>query len=99
MNPRDAIDMFRRRGGARCVEIGRHIQTYLDDGLDPTNAAKVSSHLAACRRCGLTAHDYRLLKSALAESAATIPAEPLQRLHTLAADLASGHSTNTSSST
>lgn len=90
MNPRDAVDMFRRRGGARCIEVGRQIQTYLDDGLDSATAAKVSSHLAACRRCGLTAQDYLALKAALAESATPLPSEPLQRLQALAAGLASG---------
>ena len=90
MTPRDALDMFRRKGGARCVEIGRQIQTYLDGGLDASAAAKVSSHLDACRRCGLTADDYRQLKHALAETSAPMPAEPLQRLQALAANLASG---------
>ena len=90
MTPQAMLDMFRRKGGSRCIEIGRQIQTYLDGGLDPTNAAKVSSHLNACRRCGLTADDYRRLKSALAESSTPMPAEPLQRLQALAADLASG---------
>lgn len=90
MTPQAMLDMFRRKGGSRCIEIGRQIQTYLDGGLDPTNAAKVSSHLHACRRCGLTADDYRRLKSALAESSTPMPAEPLQRLQALAADLASG---------
>ena len=92
------IDMFRRRGGARCVEVGRQIQTYLDDGIDPVTAAKVSNHLEACRRCGLTAHDYRLLKTALAHSAAPLPTEPLQRLHTLASTLASGNPTQSTPS-
>ncbi|MEP7113339.1 MAG: zf-HC2 domain-containing protein [Ilumatobacteraceae bacterium] len=90
MNPCDALDMFRRKGGSRCTEIGRQIQTYLDGGLDPTTAAKVSSHLHACRRCGLTASDYRHLKSALAATSTPLAAEPLQRLQIVAADLASG---------
>lgn len=90
MNPRDALDMFRRKGGARCIEIGRQIQTYLDGGLDQSAAAKVSSHLHACRRCGLTADDYRRLKLALAETSIPMSAEPLQRLRALAAELASG---------
>ena len=38
----------------------------------------------------LTADDYRSLKAALADAAALVPAEPLQRLHALAAELASG---------
>ncbi len=90
MNPRDVLDMFRRKGGARCIEVGRQIQTFLDGGLDSVAAAKVSHHLEACRRCGLTADDYRRLKSALAESSTPMPAERLERLQALAADLASG---------
>ncbi len=90
MNPRDALDMFRRKGGARCIEIGRQIQTYLDGGLDPGSAAKVSSHLHACRRCGLTADDYRRLKLALAETSTPLSDESLRRLQALATDLASG---------
>jgi len=90
MTPHAMLDMFRRKGGSRCIEIGREIQTYLDGGLDPTTAARVSNHLHACRRCGLTADDYRLLKSALAETTAPMSAEPLQRLHAFAADLAAG---------
>ena len=88
MTPHAMLDMFRRKGGARCIEIGRQIQTYLDGDLDPASAAKVSSHLHACRRCGLTAEDYRRLKLALAETTAPMPAEPLQRLRALAAELA-----------
>ncbi|MDP2292602.1 MAG: zf-HC2 domain-containing protein [Actinomycetota bacterium] len=90
MRPHDMIDMFRRKGGARCVEVGRKIQTYLDGGLDPDTAAKVSRHLHACRRCGLAADDFRRLKSALAETSAPMSAEPLRRLQALAADLAAG---------
>ena len=93
MKPPAMLDMFRRKGGARCIEIGRQIQTYLDGGLDATTAAKVSTHLEACRRCGLTADDYRRLKAALAESSSPIPAEPLARLQALATDLASGDTT------
>jgi anti-sigma factor RsiW len=95
MNPRDALDMFRRKGGARCIEIGREIQTYLDGGLDPAAAAKVSGHLHACRRCGLTADDYRRLKLALAETSTPMPTEPLQRLQALAAELAAGDASPT----
>ena len=80
--------MFRRKGGARCVEVGRLIQRYLDGALDADAIAKVAQHLDACRRCGLTADDYRRLKSALNDGAAPLPAEPLQRLRAFAAELA-----------
>jgi anti-sigma factor RsiW len=88
MRPRDVADMFRRKGGARCVEVGRHIQTYLDGNLDAEKAAKVASHLDACRRCGLTAADYKRLKEALAERSTPLPTDSLDRLKALAADLA-----------
>ena len=88
MRPNDIVDMFRRKGGARCIEVGRVIQSYLDGALDADATAKVAQHLDACRRCGLTADDYRRLKSALNEAATPLPAEPLQRLRAFAADLA-----------
>lgn len=89
MRPSDVVDMFRRKGGARCVEVGRHIQTYLDGNLDAAKAAKVAGHLNACRRCGLTASDYKRLKEALAERSTPLPADSLDRLKALAAELAS----------
>ena len=89
MKPNDLFDMFRRKGGARCVEVGRLIQTYLDGKLDADTTAKVARHLKACRRCGLATDDYRRLKAALKRTGAPLPAEPLQRLRTFAADLAS----------
>lgn len=88
MRPNDMLDMFRRKGGARCVEVGRLIQSYLDGALDADVTAKVAQHLDACRRCGLTADDYRRLKSALNEAAMPLPAEPLQRLRAIADELA-----------
>ncbi len=88
MRPSDVVDMFRRKGGTRCVEVGRRIQGFLDGGLDADAAAKVAQHLDACRRCGLSADDYRRLKSALNEAAAPLPAEPLQRLRAFAGELA-----------
>ena len=91
MNPAEVIDMFRRRGGSRCVEAGRLIQRYLDGQLDTVDNDKVVRHLDACRRCGLTASDYRDLKAALAKRSAPVPAEPLARLQSLVAELASGN--------
>ena len=88
MRPNDMLDMFRRKGGARCIEVGRLIQRYLDGTLDADATATVARHLDACRRCGLSADDYRRLKSALNEAASPLPAEPLRRLRAFAADLA-----------
>ncbi len=88
MRPRDALDMFRRKGGARCIEIGRLVQSYLDGTLDADATANVARHLDACRRCGLATDDYRRIKSALNRSVEPLPAESLQRLRAFAANLA-----------
>ena len=88
MRPNDIVDMFRHKGGARCIAVGRLIQSYLDGTLDADAAGKMAQHLNACRRCGLTADDYRWLKSALNDAATPLSAEPLQRLHAFAAELA-----------
>ncbi len=73
MKPCDVIGMFRRKGASRCIEVRRQIQHDLDDGLDPANAARVAHHLDACRRCGLTAHDDRQLKTPSPTQPATSP--------------------------
>lgn len=83
--------MFRPKGGSRCIEVGRLVQSYLDSELDSDTTAKVASHLDACRRCGLNAADYRQLKSALNETSAPLPADRLRRLQAFAADLATSH--------
>ncbi len=88
MRPNDMLDMFRRKGGSRCIEVGRLIQRYLDGTLDADATAKVALHLDACRRCGLAADDYRRLESALNEAASPLPADALQRLRAFAAELA-----------
>ncbi len=93
MRPRDALDMFRRKGGARCIEIGRLVQSYLDGTLDADATASVARHLDACRRCGLAADDYRRIKFALNRSIEPLPAESLLRLRAFAADLAAEHTT------
>ena len=95
MTSQAMLDMFRRKGGARCIEIGRQIRTYLAGGLDPATAAKVSTHLQACRRCGLATEDHRRLEFALVEMSAPIPAGPLQRLQALTANLACGDTSPT----
>lgn len=57
---------------ARCVRTSRVLQQYLDGETDDLIAARVSGHLAACRRCGLQARTYRAIKEALRSGAGEV---------------------------
>ncbi len=48
-----------------CRQVGKVLQTYLDDELDDDTARKVAAHLEDCRRCGLEAETYEALKESL----------------------------------
>lgn len=52
-----------------CHEVGRVLQTYLDDELDQADVKKVASHLEHCRRCGMEADTYARIKESLARVA------------------------------
>ena len=49
-----------------CHDVGRVLQEYLDDDLDPSTVAKVTAHLEHCRRCGMEADAYTRIKDSLA---------------------------------
>jgi len=81
-------DMVRRRGGARCVEVARKLQGYLDGELDDTTREHIAGHLAVCRRCGMDEQAYRDIKAALARRDADLPAAPIDRLRAFAESIA-----------
>jgi anti-sigma factor RsiW len=70
-----------------CAHVGRLLQRYLDDRLDPDAAAAVAAHLEMCRRCGMEASLYRELKASLRHLGAP-PAATMDRLHAFADQLA-----------
>ena len=41
MTPNDMIDVFRRQGASRCIEIGRLIQCHLEADLNEATSAKL----------------------------------------------------------
>lgn len=51
---------------ARCREVGRVLQRYLDGEVDDLNARRVARHLEDCLRCGLAAGTYAEIKRSLA---------------------------------
>lgn len=74
---------------ARCAEVARWLQPYLDGEVDARTLRLVGAHLDVCRRCGLEAEAYRALKRALARRSDP-PAEPVARLRAFADRLAAG---------
>lgn len=65
--------MIRRRprntpGALNCIRVGRMLQRHLDGELDADTARLVTLHLDDCRRCGMTAREYRSIKRALRDA-------------------------------
>lgn len=51
---------------ARCREVGRVLQRYLDGEVDDLTARRVARHLEDCLRCGMAAETYAEIKRSLA---------------------------------
>jgi anti-sigma factor RsiW len=80
---------LRPEARARCAEVARWLQRYLDGEVDARTLRLVGAHLEVCRRCGLEAETYRALKEALARR--SDPArEPVARLRAFADRLTAG---------
>lgn len=73
-----------------CGEVGKLLQRYLDGTLAGRRAARLSAHLEDCRRCGLEADTYELIKKALADSRGQVPSESLARLRAFGERIARG---------
>lgn len=48
-----------------CTDVGRRLQSYLDDELDPDRMARIREHLDACVDCGLELDVYARIKAEL----------------------------------
>jgi anti-sigma factor RsiW len=79
-----------RREELRCREVGKVLQSYLDGELDELLAQRVTRHLEACRRCGMSAQTYTEIKRALRRSAGSPPEDALGRLRAFSQQLAEG---------
>lgn len=73
-----------------CRQLGRVLQSYLDEELDDDSARKVAAHLNDCRRCGLEADTYEALQISLRRGPAGLADEPVARLREFGARLARG---------
>lgn len=80
---------LRPEARARCAEVARWLQPYLDGEMDARTLRLVGAHLETCRRCGLEAETYRVLKQALLRRIDP-PPEPVARLRNFADRLTAG---------
>jgi anti-sigma factor (TIGR02949 family) len=75
-----------------CPEVGRMLQTFLDDELsDDVEIELLSEHLDECKRCGLEADTYQKIKDALASRRTPVPPETVERLREFGERLAEGN--------
>ena len=82
-------------GGMTCREVGKVLQSYLDEQIDADRAAQIEVHLEECRRCGLEAATYERIKATLAAQRPEIPAESFDRLRAFGERLARGEDPTT----
>ncbi len=58
--------IFGNRDMTNCHKALRLVQAAIDGELDDATLARVNAHLAACRKCGMTADTYRAIKASIA---------------------------------
>jgi anti-sigma factor RsiW len=63
-----------------CRRVKPLLQSYLDGHISPEDAVRVSTHLDACRRCGLAAETFREVKAGLARLSEEPDQQAVQRL-------------------
>ncbi len=80
----------RRKQKMDCRQVGKVLQSYLDNNVEPDFTAKISSHLEACRDCGLEAETYRRIKASLAARLPEVDSQTLDRLRSFGEDLTAG---------
>ena len=68
------------RDMTECRRIKPLLQSYLDGHISDEDAVRVSTHLDACRRCGLAAETFRQIKAALSRLADDPDRDAVQRL-------------------
>lgn len=78
------------RNQMSCHQVGKVLQSYLDQELDDDAARKVAGHLEECRRCGLEAETYEALKASLERGPAGLADEAVNRLREFGERLARG---------
>lgn len=71
-----------------CKQVGKDLQSFLDDENTNASAADLAAHLEACKDCGLEADVYRKIKAALGRQADDVDPDSLTRLQEFGRQLA-----------
>ncbi len=80
----------RRKPQVDCREVGRVLQSYLDDNVEPGFAGKIAAHLDECKKCGLEASTYTEIKRSLGERRPKVDGEAIERLRSFGSKLTDG---------
>ncbi len=80
----------RRRTEVDCREVGRVLQSYLDDNVEPGFANKIAVHLDECRKCGLEASIYIQIKESLGQRRPEVDRDAMERLRSFGSKLTEG---------
>lgn len=86
--------MIRRTWGRRnkaevnCREVGKILQSYLDNDVEEDFTEKIAAHLDACKDCGLEVKTYRQIKTSLASKMPKVEPAALERLQAFGNQLA-----------
>ena len=70
----------RNRTEVDCKEVGKVLQSYLDNDIEEGFAAKIAEHLEACKDCGLELETYERIKASLAGKMPEVDPAALARL-------------------
>lgn len=73
-----------------CKRVKPLLQSYLDGHISEQDAVRVSTHLDACRRCGLAAETFRQIKAGLSRLADEPDRDAVQRLQRFVEGLDNG---------
>jgi anti-sigma factor RsiW len=79
----------RRRSDVNCREVGKVLQSYLDNNVEEDFAEKIAEHLEACKECGLEAETYRQIKTTLAGRMPEVDSAAVERLRAFGDQLTS----------
>ena len=85
--------MIRRSWGRRnkpevnCREVGKVLQSYLDEDIEEGFAEKIASHLDACKECGLEVETYRQIKTSLAAKMPEVYPDAIERLRSFGQEI------------
>lgn len=78
------------RDMVQCMRVKPLLQSYLDGHISEEDAVRVSTHLDACRRCGLSAETFRQIKAGLSRLGEEPDRDAVERLEQFVEQLDDG---------